>query len=222
MRITVVRSLATLTLLLAASVLSAAAQQGPPPGGGPGGPGGRPGGGPPMGPPFQLSSSAFADGTSIPEKYTCAAGMQNMTSPPLSWANAPAGTQSFVLLLHDPDAHAAKSIDDITHWMIFNIPGDATSLPEGVKADSTVGVQANNIARQPSFFGPCAPPGPNHHYTFELFALDSKLDLQKGASRSDVIKAMDGHVLTGTVLIGLFHRAPGGAMPGPPPAAPPR
>jgi Raf kinase inhibitor-like YbhB/YbcL family protein len=146
--------------------------------------------------------------------------MQNMTSPPLSWANAPAGTQSFVLLLHDPDAHAAKSIDDITHWMIFNIPGDATSLPEGVKADSTVGVQANNIARQPSFFGPCAPPGPNHHYTFELFALDSKLDLQKGASRSDVLKAMDGHVLTGTVLIGLFHRTPGGVMPGPP--APPR
>ena len=66
----------------------------------------------------------------------------NMTSPPLSWVNAPKGTESFVLLLHDPDAHARKSFDDITHWMIFNIPGDATSLPEGVKADSTVGVQA--------------------------------------------------------------------------------
>jgi len=182
-----------------------------------------------MGPPLQLSSSAFADGTMIPEKYTCVAAMgagggmggmdvSKMTSPPLSWVNAPAGTQSFVLLLHDPDAHAAKSIDDITHWMIFNIPGDATSLPEGVKADSTVGVQANNIARQPSFFGPCAPAGPPHHYTFELFALDTKLDLQKGASRDDVTKAMDGHVLTGTVLIGLFHRAP---MAGPPPGGPP-
>jgi len=181
-----------------------------------------------MGPPLQLSSSAFADGTMIPEKYTCVAAMgagggmggmdvSKMTSPPLSWVNAPAGTQSFVLLLHDPDAHAAKSIDDITHWMIFNIPGDATSLPEGVKADSTVGVQANNIARQPSFFGPCAPAGPPHHYTFELFALDSKLDLQKGASRDDVMKAMDGHVLTGTVLIGLFHRAPMGPPAGGPP-----
>ena len=181
-----------------------------------------------MGPPLQLSSSAFADGTMIPEKYTCVAAMgagggmggmdvSKMTSPPLSWVNAPAGTQSFVLLLHDPDAHAAKSIDDITHWMIFNIPGDATSLPEGVKADSTVGVQANNIARQPSFFGPCAPAGPPHHYTFELFALDSKLDLQRGASRDDVMKAMDGHVLTGTVLIGLFHRAPMGPPAGGPP-----
>ena len=181
-----------------------------------------------MGPPLQLSSSAFADGTMIPEKYTCVAAMgagggmggmdvSKMTSPPLSWVNAPAGTQSFVLLLHDPDAHAAKSIDDITHWMIFNIPGDATSLPEGVKADSTVGVQANNIARQPSFFGPCAPAGPPHHYTFELFALDTKLDLQKGASRDDVTKAMDGRVLTGTVLIGLFHRAPMAPPAGGPP-----
>jgi Raf kinase inhibitor-like YbhB/YbcL family protein len=120
---------------------------------------------------------------------------------------------SFVLLLHDPDAHARKSLDDITHWMIFNIPGDATSLPEGVKADSTAGVQANNIAGQPAFFGPCAPPGPAHHYTFELFALDTTLALQKGASRDDVLKAMDGHVLTGTVLIGLFHRTVGGPPP---------
>jgi len=180
-----------------------------------------------MGPPLQLSSTAFADGTMIPEKYTCVpamgggggmAGMDasKMTSPPLSWINAPKDTQSFVLLLHDPDAHAAKSVNDITHWMIFNIPADTTSLPEGVKADSTVGVQANNIARQPQYFGPCAPPGPAHHYTFELYALDTKLDLQKGASRDDVNKAMDGHVLTGTVLIGLFHRTGMGGMGGPP------
>ena len=134
------------------------------------------------------------------------AGMDvsKMTSPPLSWVNAPKGTQSFVLLLHDPDAHARKAFEDITHWMIFNIPGDSTSLPEGVKPDSSAGVQAANVTGQPIFFGPCAPPGPPHHYTFELFALDTKLDLAKGASRADVQKAMDGHVLTGTVLIGLF------------------
>ncbi|HXJ16196.1 MAG TPA: YbhB/YbcL family Raf kinase inhibitor-like protein [Candidatus Polarisedimenticolia bacterium] len=170
-----------------------------------------------MGPQMRLSSPAFADGSAIPDKYTCAAGMGNMTSPELNWVNPPKGTESFVVLLHDPDAHAGKSIYDITHWLIFNVPGDATSLPEGVKADSTVGVQASNIARQPSYFGPCAPPGPSHHYTFELFALDSKLDLPKGATRDEVMKAMDGHVLTGTVLIGLFHREPGGGMPGPPP-----
>lgn len=214
MRTKILGVFAVLALLMAAGAIPAAAQQGPPPGGGPGG---RPGGPPPMGPQLQLSSTAFSDGGTIPDKYTCAAGMGNMTSPALQWVNAPAGTQSFVVLLHDPDAHAAKSIYDITHWIIFNIPGDTTSLPEGVKADSTLGVQGSNIARQPSYFGPCAPPGPNHHYTFELFALDTKLDLAAGASRADILKAMDGHVLTGTVLIALFHRQPGGAMPGSPP-----
>jgi Raf kinase inhibitor-like YbhB/YbcL family protein len=219
-----VRLLSLLTALFIAAY-PVFAQQGPPPGGGPGGGGpggGRPGGGGGMmmGPPLQLSSTAFADGTEIPEKYSCVPGMaggppdaSKMTSPPLSWVNPPKGTQSFVLLLHDPDAHAAKSIDDITHWLIFNIPGDATSLSEGVKADSTAGTQANNIARSPQYFGPCAPPGPAHHYTFELYALDTKLDLQKGASRDDVMKAMDGHVLTGTVLIGLFHRTGMGGGP---------
>ncbi|HXW61354.1 MAG TPA: YbhB/YbcL family Raf kinase inhibitor-like protein [Candidatus Acidoferrales bacterium] len=212
MRMRKVRLL-SLTILLAAAMSPAFAQQGPPPGGG------RPGGGGPMmGPQLQLSSTAFGDGTTVPDKYTCApngtmAQPANMTSPPLAWVNAPAGTQSFVLLLHDPDAHARKAFNDITHWMIFNIPADATSLPEGVKADSTVGVQAANITGQPMYFGPCAPPGPSHHYTFELFALDTKLDLPKGASRDDVQKAMDGHVLTGTVLIGLFHRTSMGPPP---------
>ncbi|MDE3109132.1 MAG: YbhB/YbcL family Raf kinase inhibitor-like protein [Acidobacteriota bacterium] len=179
-----------------------------------------------MGPPLQLTSPAFQDVGTYPDKYSCAPGgamtqPANMTSPPLSWANAPAGTKSFVLLLHDPDAHARKTVDDITHWIIFNIPGDATSLPEGVKADApaSVGVQGNNIAGQPGFFGPCAPPGPPHHYTFELYALDTTLDLQKGASRDDIMKAMDGHVLTGTVLIGMFHRT---SMGGPGGGGPPR
>jgi Raf kinase inhibitor-like YbhB/YbcL family protein len=219
MRMKGMRPLITLAFLLAAGAFPVVAQQGPPPGGGPPGGGGRR---PMMGPPLQLTSSAFADGTMIPDKYTCSPDGKtmtqpaNMTSPPLSWVNPPAGTQSFVLLLHDPDAHAGKSRYDITHWMIFNISGDATSLPEGVKADSTVGMQATNTMRQPSYFGPCAPPGPAHHYTFELLALDAKLDLPAGASRDDVMKAVDGHVLTGTVLIGLFHHEPGFSM-GPPP-----
>ena len=220
MRTRIVLPLVTLGVSVVLCMTPAIAQQGPPPGGGAGGRQGGGGGRPMMGPPLQLTSGAFTDGSMIPDKYTCSPDGKsmtqpaNMTSPALSWTNAP-GTQSFVLLLHDPDAHARKSFDDITHWMIFNIPGDATSLPEGVKADSTVGVQAANITGQPMFFGPCAPPGPSHHYTFELFALDTKLDLQKGASRDDVQKAMEGHVLTGTVLIGLFHHQPGFQM-GPP------
>src|SRR5579862_5694574 len=156
MQIKGIKPLMTLAFLLAAGAVPAIAQQG-------GGGGGRP----MMGPPLQLTSSAFADGTMIPDKYTCSpdgksmTAPANMTSPPLAWTNAPAGTQSFVLLLHDPDAHARKTLDDITHWIIFNIPGDSTGLPEGVKADApaTVGTQGKNIAGQPSFFGPCAPPG---------------------------------------------------------------
>jgi Raf kinase inhibitor-like YbhB/YbcL family protein len=203
----IARPLAAFGFLLASFVVPAFAQQGPPPGGA------RPGGGGPPGPPLQLSTSAFSDGGMVPDKYTCAAGISKMVSPPLTWANAPKGTESFILLLHDPDAHAGKSRYDITHWMMFNIPGDATSLPEGVKADSTLGLQATNTMRQPSFFGPCAPPGPVHHYTFELLALDTKLDLPAGASRDDIMKAADGHVLTGTVYIGLFHRTAGGPPP---------
>src|SRR5579863_5664400 len=216
MQIRIVRPLALSALLLVAGAVPALAQ------------GGGGGGRPPMGPPLQLSSSAFTDVGPYPDKYSCIPGMaggppdaSKMVSPPLSWVNAPAGTKSFVLLLHDPDAHRPKEFDDITHWMIFNVPGDATSLPEGVKADSTAGVQAANVTGQPVFFGPCAPPGPVHHYTFELFALDTMLDLQKGASRDDVQKAMDGHVLGGTVLIGLFHRTGAGGPP-PPPAARPQ
>jgi Raf kinase inhibitor-like YbhB/YbcL family protein len=215
MRTTAVRWFGAVAVLALASAVPVLAQ-GPPPGRG---------GGMRMGPPLQLSSSAFDDLGTYPEKYSCAPNGQmdpaHMTSPPLSWKNAPAGTKSFVLLLHDPDAHANKSVDDITHWIIFNIPGDSTGLPEGVKADApaSVGVQGLNIARQPAFFGPCAPPGPPHHYTFELYALDTTLDLQKGASRDDIMKAMDGHVLTGTVLIGMFHRT---SMGGPGGGGPPR
>jgi len=169
---------------------------------------------------LQITTDAYSDGGVIPDKYSCAGpgGFNSMTSMPVQWENPPAGTQSFILLLHDPDAHARKSLDDITHWIVFNIPGDSTGLPEGVKADApaTVGVQGNNIMGRPGFMGPCAPAGPPHHYTLELLALDTKLDLPAGASRDDILKAADGHVLTGAVYIGLFHRAPGSSM-GPPP-----
>lgn len=191
----------TLAMLLAACALPAAAQQGGPPAGGP----------PPMGPQLRLSSTAFSDGGTIPVKYSCAAGMNNQTSPAVQWVNAPKDTASFVLLMHDPDAHAMKRLEDITHWVVYNIPADSTGLPEGVKPDApaTVGVQGKNIMGMPAYMGACAPPGPDHHYTLELFALDTKLDLPAGATRADVQKAMDGHVLAGTVYIGLFHRQPG-------------
>ncbi len=205
MRTKAVRWFAAVTFLAAASAVPVLAQ---------GPPGGRRGG-MMMGPPMRLSSSAFPDLGTIPEKYTCAVGMANFVSPAISWDNPPTGTKSFVLLLHDPDAHIPKAPTDITHWLIFNIPGDSTSLPEGVKADApaSVGVQANNTMNRAAYMGPCAPPGPVHHYTFVLYALDTTLPLQAGASRVDVMKAMEGHVLAQTVYIGTFARKPGQGMP---------
>jgi len=169
-------------------------------------------------PPLTLTTTAFSDGGTIPVKYSCAAttpppgGRLHVSlgvSPPLHWSNAPAGTASFVLILHDGDAHIAKAYDDIPHWVIFNIPANATSLPEGVPPDSPMAdgtVQGNNMMGRAAYQGPCAPPGAPHHYVFELYALDKKLDLPNGASRVEIEKAMDGHVLSGTMYVGLFKR----------------
>ena len=129
-----------------------------------------------MGPPLQITSSAYSDGGAIPDKYTCVvSGFGSGVSPAVSWTNPPAGTASFVLLFHDPEAHVRKSAGDVTHWIIYNIPGDSTGLPEGVKADApaTVGVQGNNVTGRPGYLGPCPPPTAPHHYTLELLALDT-------------------------------------------------
>jgi Raf kinase inhibitor-like YbhB/YbcL family protein len=200
------RLFAILIVLLMSAAVPAVAQQGNAPA--------RPN----VTPPLTLTTPAFADGGTIPVKYSCAAstpppgGRLNVSlgvSPPLQWSNVPKGTVSLVLILHDGDAHIAKAFDDIPHWVIFNIPGDATSLPEGVPPDAPMPngtLQGNNMMGRPAYQGPCAPPGAPHHYTFELYALDTKLDLPQGASRDDIQKAMNGHVLSGTVYIGLFKR----------------
>jgi len=162
----------------------------------------------PAGPGMTLTTSAFSDGGEIPGKYT--QSVSDPVSPKLEWTYVPANTVSFVLIMHDPDVARNKSTMDMLHWLIFNIPGTARSLPEGVAAgaagpDGTV--QAKNGADVNRYRGPGAPAvGPYHHYTFELFALDMKLDLGADASRADVLKAIDGHILGKAVLGGRFHR----------------
>ena len=162
--------------------------------------------GPPP-PAMRLTSSAFADGSVIPDKYTQAG---QSISPELSWTNVPMGTATFVLLFHDPDVALQKKLDDVTHWLAFNIPGTATSLEEGIKEGAMLpngGVQAKNLRGTNAYMGPGAPAtAPEHHYTFELFALDSKLDLGPDASRADVMKAIDGHIIGKAVYEGRFHR----------------
>src|SRR5258707_6427553 len=162
----------------------------------------------PAGPGLTLTSPAFADGSEIPNKYTQAE--QNPPSPKLEWTNVNPPVQSFAIIFHDPDVAIGKQTDDVLHWMIFNIPGSARELQEGVPANATLAdgsVNAKNLRGGVGYMGPGAPPpGPHHHYTFELFALDTKLDLGPDASRADVIKAMQGHILQKAVLVGRFHR----------------
>jgi len=159
-------------------------------------------------PGLTLMSPAFEDGSIIPPKFTQA--VDAWVSPQLKWTNVPPNTVSFVLLAHDPDAALDKKTADVLHWLAFNIPGTATGLPEAVPTNATMPdgtVQAKNRRGLVGYLGPGAPAvGPYHHYTFELFALDTKLTLGADASRADVLAAMDGHILGKGVLVGRFHK----------------
>ena len=160
-------------------------------------------------PQLKMTVSGYSDGGDIPVKYTCAA-KADMVSPMIEWSDAPKDTVSFALILHDADAHPRKGISDVSHWIMWNIPATATQLPEGLKpsdAPMTDGaVQGKNIRGVDGYAGPCAPPGKPHHYMYELYALDTKLDLAPGASRDDLLKAMDGHIIGKSAYVGMFHQ----------------
>jgi Raf kinase inhibitor-like YbhB/YbcL family protein len=162
----------------------------------------------PAGPGLTLTSPDFTDGGIIPNKFT--QGDPMPVSPKLEWTHVPAGVVSFTLIFHDPDAAPGKNVEDVLHWMAFNIPGTSTGLAGGQSADATLAdgtVQGKNRGGRNGFMGPGAgAAGPYHHYTFELYALDTKLTLGPDASRADVLKAMDGHVVGKAALEGLFHR----------------
>ena len=159
--------------------------------------------------PMILSTTAFPDGGPIPVKFT-QAGEQ--VSPALTWTNPPANTVSFVLHMHDLEVARNKTTDDQVHWLVWNIPGTATSLPEGVPKGEKLPDGSQQIsASGPVYRGPGAPAsGPPHHYTFELYALDTKLDVAGTAdafeTRAAVMKAIQGHILGKAVYMGLFRR----------------
>jgi Raf kinase inhibitor-like YbhB/YbcL family protein len=157
-----------------------------------------------------LASTAWPDGGRIPAKYT-QAGEQ--VSPPLTWSNVPEGTGSFVLIVRDLDAAAGNGTDDILHWMLWNIPATATALQEHVPQASQLADGTRQISVSgPYYRGPGAPAaGPAHHYTFELFALDTMLDVpplgaQPPEARAAVVAAMAGHIRGKAVYVGLFKR----------------
>ena len=134
-------------------------------------------------------------------------------SPPLAWTGAPDSTRSFVLIVHDVDAATGDGTDDMLHWMVWNIPGTATSLPEGLPQGS----QAPDNIRQlsgtgPYYRGPAAPStGPAHHYLFELYALDATVNVQAAGqqtapTRAALMQAMQTHIRGKGVLVGLYKR----------------
>ncbi len=150
---------------------------------------------------MHLHSPAFFTGNSIPFQYTCDG---DNLSPPLSWDSPPNGTVSFALIVEDPDAPKKT----FTHWVVYNLPAHIEYLSEGVVNHATLpdgGVQGKNDFGQLGFGGPCPPSG-THRYFFKLYALDQMLDLPPGASKADVLAAMEGHVLEAAELMGRYAR----------------
>ncbi|KXB04626.1 hypothetical protein AKJ48_01950 [candidate division MSBL1 archaeon SCGC-AAA261O19] len=153
---------------------------------------------------MKLSSSAFENGKEIPSKYTCEG---DDVSPPLSIEEVDPGTESLALVVDDPDA-PGRVFD---HWIIWNIPADADSIPEGVPPDEIVesldgAIQGRNDFGAIGYRGPCPPEGPAHRYRFKLYALDTTLDLKPGSSKEELEAAVEGHVIGEVGLAGKYAR----------------
>lgn len=151
---------------------------------------------------FQLRSDDIQDQQPIPTQHTCDGDDR---SPALEWSGAPARTQAFALVVHDPDAPAG----DWTHWLVFDLPRTTRALKPGAPASAHVdgGAQGTNDFGKLGWGGPCPPPGSPHRYMFELYALDAPLGLSPGAKRAEVERAMRGHVLARAHLSGSYARA---------------
>ena len=154
---------------------------------------------------LEITSQAFSHDEEIPSKYTCDG--KDM-SPALEWSGFPEGTKSLALIVDDPDAPDPAAPKMIwVHWVLYNIPGNAGSLPEGVaEKDLPKGtLQGLNDWKKTGFGGPCPPIG-KHRYFHKLYALDIVLPDLKQPTKAKLEKAMEGHVLSKTELIGLYQR----------------
>ena len=151
---------------------------------------------------FSIRAEAFNPGGDIPRKFSC---QGSDTSPALVWTDPPAGTQSIVLIVDDPDAPAGTWV----HWVLYDLPPSARRLREALPPTAEVaggGRQGANDFGKTGYGGPCPPPGKPHRYFFKLYALDSTLNLKAGATKADVEQAMKGHVLAKTEVMGRYAR----------------
>ncbi len=146
---------------------------------------------------FAITSSAFTAGNAIPVKYSC---QGDDISPPLAWTAPPSKTQSFALIFNDPDAPGGTW----DHWLLFNLPAETRSLPEGGALPAGTLTGKNSWGRL-DYGGPCPPRG-THRYFFKLYALDTELALSAGATKAELLAATDGYILAQTDLMGTFAR----------------
>lgn len=145
---------------------------------------------------LEVTSSAFEMGSRIPKKFTCDG--ENV-SPPLKWSGVPAEAKSLALIADDPDAPMGTWV----HWVLYDLPPDHDSLPEGA---SGIGTQGVNDFRKTGYGGPCPPRGSEHRYYFKVYALDTMTGLKAGASKRDLENAMRGHILAQGQLMGIYGR----------------
>lgn len=152
---------------------------------------------------MHLTSPAFKDGESIPALYTCDG---TNISPPLSMADVPSGAKSLALIVDDPDVPRQLLPDGVfDHWVLFNMPPDTTDISK----DSSAGIAGANGAGKSAYTGPCPPSQyepSTHRYVFVLYALDALLALPAGASKEELLRAMDGHILEQAELIGMYKK----------------
>ena len=152
---------------------------------------------------LQLTSDAFANGQSIPAKYSCAG---KNVSPDLAWNEPPAGTQSLALIMDDPDAPGATWV----HWVLYNIKPDMRSLQEdlpvtGKNVDPNAVFVGKNSSGNIGYDGPCPPSG-THRYFFKLYAIHIQISLLPGATKEQILQEMEGHILAQAELVGTFSK----------------
>ena len=150
---------------------------------------------------LDVRSSAFEEGGAMPARYTCE-GLD--ISPPLTWSSVPNGTRSFALIVDDRDAPGGAFV----HWVIYNLPPDKQRLSRDVPNQRTLpsgALQGKNGAGSIGYTGPC-PPNGTHRYFFKVYALDTELDLGAGATKEEVVSAMEGYVLARGRLLGTYQR----------------
>ncbi len=152
---------------------------------------------------IELTSSAFVNGAAIPEQYTC---QGKNISPPLKWSGISSQAKSLVLIMDDPDAPVGTWV----HWVLYDLPPSTTELPEGfgneLNKTTDTGKQGKNDFKHLGYGGPCPPAGKSHRYFLKLYALDSVLDLKSGATKKDVERTMENHILGQGQLMATYQR----------------